>query len=32
MKSKFNMTTEQNIFIAKRNIVDYIFKSAKLEG
>jgi len=32
MKSKFNMTKEQNIFIAKRNIVDYIFKSAKLEG
>ena len=32
MKSKFNMTREQNIFVAKRNIVDYIYKSAKLEG
>jgi len=32
MKSKFNMTVEQNIFVAKRNVVDYIFKSAKLEG
>ena len=26
------MTVEQNIFLAKRNIVDYIWKSAKLEG
>jgi len=32
MKPKFNMTQEQNIFVAKRNVVDYIFKSAKLEG
>ncbi|GHV24971.1 hypothetical protein FACS189465_2640 [Clostridia bacterium] len=32
MQSKFNMTKEQNIFVAKRNIVDYIYKSAKLEG
>jgi hypothetical protein len=32
MKPKFNMTLEQNIFVAKRNIVDYIYKSAKLEG
>ena len=29
---KYNMTREQNIFVAKRNIVDYIYKSAKLEG
>ena len=29
---KFNLTTEENIFVAKRNIVDYIWKSAKLEG
>ncbi|MGL4547466.1 Fic family protein [Eubacterium aggregans] len=29
---KYNMTIEENIFIAKRNIVDYIWKSAKLEG
>jgi hypothetical protein len=26
------MTVEQNVFVAKRNIVDYIWKSAKLEG
>jgi Fic family protein len=26
------MTLEQNIFVAKRNIVDYIYKSAQLEG
>jgi hypothetical protein len=32
MRSKYNMTVEQNIFVAKRNIVDYIYKSAKLEG
>ena len=32
MDSKYNLTREQNIFIAKRNIVDYIYKSAKLEG
>ena len=32
MQAKFNMTREQNIFVAKRNIVDYIYKSAKLEG
>jgi len=29
---KFSMTIEQNVFVAKRNIVDYIWKSAKLEG
>lgn len=32
MEDKFNLTREQNIFIAKRNIVDYIWKSANLEG
>ncbi len=32
MKNKFDMTTEENIFLAKRNIVDYIWKSANLEG
>ena len=30
--NRYNMTVEQNIFVAKRNIVDYIWKSAKLEG
>ena len=32
MQSKFNMTQRENIFLAKRNIVDYIWKSANLEG
>ena len=32
MDAKYTMTREQNIFIAKRNIVDYIWKSARLEG
>lgn len=32
MVDKYNMTLEQNIFLAKRNIVDYIWKSANLEG
>ena len=32
MNDKYNLTREQNIFIAKRNIVDYIWKSANLEG
>lgn len=32
MENKFDLTKEQNIFIAKRNIVDYIWKSANLEG
>ena len=32
MKNKFNLTREQNVFVAKRNIVDYICKSANLEG
>lgn len=31
VKDKFRLTQEQNIFVAKRNIVDYIYKSAKLE-
>ena len=32
MQAKFNMTQAENIFLAKRNIVDYIWKSANLEG
>lgn len=32
MKNKFYLTREQNVFVAKRNIVDYIWKSANLEG
>lgn len=32
MKEKFELTQEQNIFLAKRNIIDSIWKSANLEG
>ena len=32
MENKYNLTREQNVFIAKRYIVDYIWKSANLEG
>ena len=32
MENKFNLSREQNVFVAKRNIVDYIWKSANLEG
>ena len=32
MENKFNLTKEENVFIAKRNVVDYIWKSANLEG
>lgn len=32
VESKFFMTREENIFVAKRNLIDYIWKSAKLEG
>ncbi len=31
-EDKFSMTKEQNIFVAKRNLIDYIWKSANLEG
>lgn len=30
--NKFSLTKEQNIALAKRNIIDNIYKSAKLEG
>ena len=29
---KYHMTPGENIFVAKRNLVDYIYKSARLEG
>ena len=32
LKDKYNMTTEENVLYAKRNIVDSIWKSANLEG
>ena len=32
MEAKYRMTVEQNIFVTRRNIIDYIWKSAKLEG
>lgn len=32
MEAKYNLSVDENIFVAKRNIIDYIWKSAKLEG
>ena len=32
MEDKYKMTTEQNLFFAKRNIVDSIWKSSHIEG
>lgn len=32
MKDKFNMSVDDNIFFAKRKLVDSIYKSANLEG
>lgn len=32
MKNKYNMTKEDNIFFAKRKLVDNIYRSANLEG
>lgn len=32
MNNKFNMSREESMFWVKRNIIDYIWKSAKLEG
>ncbi|MCL2494446.1 MAG: Fic family protein [Oscillospiraceae bacterium] len=32
MTDKFTLTLEQNLFAAKRGMVDYIYHSAKLEG
>ena len=32
MKNKYNMTKDDNIFFAKRKLVDNIYKSANSEG
>ena len=32
MENKYNLTKEQNIFLAKRNIVDNIYANARMEG
>ena len=32
MENKYNMTIGQNIFLAKRNLVDNIYSNARLEG
>lgn len=32
MENKYRMTQEENIFIAKRMLVDSVYKSANLEG
>lgn len=32
MENKYNLTKEQNIFLAKRNIIDNIYANARMEG
>ena len=32
MQDKYNLTLEQNIFLAKRNLVDNIYANARMEG
>lgn len=32
MENKFNLTLEQNIFLAKRNLVDNIYANARMDG
>ena len=32
MKNKYNMSVEDNIFFAKRKLIDNLYKSANLEG
>ncbi len=32
MNNKYNLTIEQNIFLAKRNLVDNIYSNARMEG
>ena len=32
MKNRYNLTLEQNIFLAKRNIIDNIYANARMEG
>lgn len=32
MEDKYNMTLEENIFLAKRNLVDNVYSNAKMEG
>lgn len=32
MENKYNLTLEQNIFLAKRNLVDNIYAATRLEG
>ena len=32
MNDKYNMTMEQNIFLARRNIVDNVYSNARMEG
>ena len=32
MENKYNLTLEQNIFLAERNLVDNIYANARMEG
>lgn len=32
MENKYDLTLEQNVFLAKRNLVDNIYANARMEG
>ena len=32
MENKYSLTLEQNIFLAKRNLVDNVYANARMEG
>lgn len=32
MENKYNLSLEQNVFLAKRNLVDNVYSNAKMEG
>lgn len=32
MEDKYNMTLEQNLFLAKKNLVDNVYANARMEG
>ena len=32
IKNKYNLTLEQNVFLAKRNLLDNVYSNAKIEG
>ena len=32
MQDKYDLTLEQNIFLAKRNLIDNVYSNARMEG